>query len=231
MYSFSFLFDFSRNTFCQKPLKIILFSRRDHFIKRYYFLPKFQFIVMPWLIDLLDVCAKLATENEKRRLSSMQTLTQTTTAVAFSNIAFIKYWGDRDSRLRLPANGSISMNLDGLTARTRVILDETYPKDTLMLNGELAGGLALTRVSLFLDLVRAMAGKNLHAAVESQNNFPTRPGSPLRRLLLRPSAWQPVMPWSGFIRTGAFTPGAARLRLGLSIHPGRVCRMAAGHRR
>jgi len=106
----------------------------------------------------------------------MQTLTQTTTAVAFSNIAFIKYWGDRDSRLRLPANGSISMNLDGLTARTRVILDETYPKDTLMLNGELAGGLALTRVSLFLDLVRAMAGKNLHAAVESQNNFPTQAG-------------------------------------------------------
>jgi diphosphomevalonate decarboxylase len=97
-------------------------------------------------------------------------------AVAFSNIAFIKYWGDRDSRLRLPANGSISMNLGGLTARTRVIFDETYLEDTLKLNGEPAGGLALSRVSLFLDLVREIAGKTLHAAVESHNNFPTQAG-------------------------------------------------------
>jgi len=31
-----------------------------------------------------------------------------------ANIAFIKYWGNRDAALRLPANGSISMNLEGL---------------------------------------------------------------------------------------------------------------------
>ena len=34
-----------------------------------------------------------------------------------SNIAFIKYWGNRDQALRLPINGSISMNLGGLYAR------------------------------------------------------------------------------------------------------------------
>jgi len=100
----------------------------------------------------------------------------TATAVACANIAFIKYWGDRDSSLRLPANGSISMNLEGLTARTRVMFNELYTQDTLKLNGELARGPALSRVIQFLDLVRALAGKNLHAAVESQNNFPTQAG-------------------------------------------------------
>ena len=38
----------------------------------------------------------------------------TATTQAFANLAFIKYWGNRDNTLRLPANGSISMNLDGL---------------------------------------------------------------------------------------------------------------------
>jgi diphosphomevalonate decarboxylase len=100
----------------------------------------------------------------------------TATAKSHPNIAFIKYWGDRDSELRLPANGSISMNLDGLTARTQVIFDEIYTQDTLTLNDEQTSGPALTRVIQFLDLVRALAGKTLYAAVESQNNFPTRAG-------------------------------------------------------
>ncbi|MDR3578294.1 MAG: diphosphomevalonate decarboxylase [Anaerolineaceae bacterium] len=100
----------------------------------------------------------------------------TATAVACANIAFIKYWGDRDAGLRLPANGSISMNLDGLTAHTRVDFDKTLTQDSLSLNGEQASGPALSRVIQFLDLVRDAAGKNLHTAVESENNFPTQAG-------------------------------------------------------
>ena len=40
------------------------------------------------------------------------------TAQANSNIAFIKYWGNRDDTLKLPANPSISMNLEGLYTET-----------------------------------------------------------------------------------------------------------------
>jgi diphosphomevalonate decarboxylase len=57
----------------------------------------------------------------------------TATAIAHPNIAFIKYWGDRDSRLLIPANGSISMNLDGLFTRTQVTLIELH--DRLRING------------------------------------------------------------------------------------------------
>jgi diphosphomevalonate decarboxylase len=41
------------------------------------------------------------------------------TAKAHPNIAFIKYWGNSNSLLRIPANGSISMNLEGLFTTTR----------------------------------------------------------------------------------------------------------------
>ncbi len=49
--------------------------------------------------------------------------TSSTTAIAHPNIAFIKYWGNRDEALRLPSNGSISMNLAGLETRTTVRVD------------------------------------------------------------------------------------------------------------
>jgi diphosphomevalonate decarboxylase len=42
----------------------------------------------------------------------------TATAIANPNPAFIKYWGNRNDTLRIPSNGSISMNLDGLYTRT-----------------------------------------------------------------------------------------------------------------
>ena len=98
------------------------------------------------------------------------------TALANSNIAFIKYWGNRDEALRLPANGSISMNLAGLETRTSVGFRKTIQADTLTINGETIRGAALQRVSALLDLVRQMAGINTPARVTSQINFPTGAG-------------------------------------------------------
>ena len=102
--------------------------------------------------------------------------TPKSTAIAFPNIAFIKYWGNRDHDLRLPVNNSFSMNLKELYTRTTVTLEPAIASDELIINGKEAGGAALTRVSGILDLVRAQAGKNDFMRVESENNFPTGAG-------------------------------------------------------
>ncbi len=100
----------------------------------------------------------------------------TATAIANPNIAFIKYWGNQDQQQRLPVNGSISMNLAGLETRTRVTFSAQLQADTLSLNGQMAAGGSLERVSRFLEIVRAMAGIAAHAEVISSNNFPTGAG-------------------------------------------------------
>ncbi|HPS32825.1 MAG TPA: diphosphomevalonate decarboxylase [Anaerolineaceae bacterium] len=98
------------------------------------------------------------------------------TAIAHPNIAFIKYWGNRDARLRLPLTGSFSMTLAGLETRTRVQFDADFPVDRFALNGEEQQNESLARVSGFLDRVRELAGISLFARVESGNNFPTGAG-------------------------------------------------------
>ncbi len=98
------------------------------------------------------------------------------TAIAHPNIAFIKYWGNRDDTLRLPSNGSISMNLGGLETRTFVQFDDILTADELTINKELATRPALERVSHVLETVRRMAGSRVFARVESESNFPASAG-------------------------------------------------------
>jgi diphosphomevalonate decarboxylase len=100
----------------------------------------------------------------------------TLTAVANPNIAFIKYWGNLNDALRLPANGSISMNLAGLETRTSVQFDSSLPADEVIINGKIFTDSARTRVSKMLDEVRSLAGLHGFARVESDNNFPTGSG-------------------------------------------------------
>ncbi|RJP52991.1 MAG: diphosphomevalonate decarboxylase [Anaerolineaceae bacterium] len=102
--------------------------------------------------------------------------TSTATGVACANIAFIKYWGNRDHDLRLPVNGSISMNLDGLFARTTVSFQPSLPFDELIINGREVVGKGLDRVSYILDLIREKAGIKINAEVMSENNFPAGAG-------------------------------------------------------
>ncbi len=97
-------------------------------------------------------------------------------ALAHPNIAFIKYWGNRDNDLRLPANGSISMNLAALETRTAVTPLEDAQSDRLFINDDAQSGLALARVAAFLDILRAMSGKKVFAEVRSRNNFPSSAG-------------------------------------------------------
>jgi diphosphomevalonate decarboxylase len=101
---------------------------------------------------------------------------RTATAVSCSNIAFIKYWGNCEPEARIPANGSISMNLGGLETRTTVTFEAFLDADELTLNGVSTGGTVLGRVSEFLNRVRHMAGINYFARVESENNFPMGAG-------------------------------------------------------
>lgn len=98
------------------------------------------------------------------------------TAVAHPNIALIKYWGNRDHELRIPANGSLSMNLAGLHTQTTATFRSNLEQDVLILNNERAEGDALQRVHQVLERVRQLAGLSLFAEVVSENNFPLGAG-------------------------------------------------------
>ncbi len=123
------------------------------------------------------------------------------TASANSNIAIIKYWGQRDEKLVLPSNSSISFTMDGqLSTKTTVEFDRLLAKDGLVLDGAPAKDNETARVSAFLDLVRKKAGITARAKVVSSNTFPKSAG-------LASSA-------SGFAALAAAASKAAGLDLG-----------------
>ena len=97
-------------------------------------------------------------------------------ARAHSNIAFIKYWGNRDHELRLPANSSLSMNLNDLHTTTSVEWNRVYVRDRLEINGLPASEQALRRVSNHLDVIRRRLNIQSFARVASRNNFPMGTG-------------------------------------------------------
>jgi len=100
----------------------------------------------------------------------------TATAQSHPNIAFIKYWGNRDNTLRIPVNGSVSMNLDGLSTRTTVSFQPSLPFDELIINGHEVTGTGLDRVAYILDIIRGMANIQDCAEVMTENNFPSGAG-------------------------------------------------------
>lgn len=104
------------------------------------------------------------------------------TALAPSNIAFVKYWGNLDDDARLPFNDSISMNLSAATTTTTVGFDDPLAADALTIDGRAydpndpADAPAVARVSRQLDLLRARAGVAARARVDSRNSFPMGTG-------------------------------------------------------
>lgn len=97
------------------------------------------------------------------------------TAIAHANMAFIKYWGKKNLELNIPANGSISVNLDNLKSLTTVEFVEGLKKDEVTINGQKEVG-EESRVSKHLDRIRKLSGIDLKARVVSENNYPTAGG-------------------------------------------------------
>ena len=108
-------------------------------------------------------------------------MTNSAIGIACSNIALIKYWGNRDDALRLPVNPSISFNLQALFSRTEVVFDPMGQHDEVMIDEQQAAPSAAQRVSQHLDLIWrsahfAAASPRPVARVISTNNFPMGAG-------------------------------------------------------
>ena len=100
------------------------------------------------------------------------------TAEAPANLAFVKYWGKKDSDLRLPANNSISVNLSQARTITTVDFVEDLGQDQVFISGkEIPSDLEFARrVSQHLDRIRKLAGVNFKAIIQTKNSFPTGVG-------------------------------------------------------
>lgn len=117
------------------------------------------------------------------------------TASAPTNIAVIKYWGKRDSKLNLPINSSLSVTLhqDDLQTITSVAISPDFDQDRVWLNDKEEADLASNkRMQGVFEAIRARAGdivdesgnvlvassdlKNYKIHVVSRNSFPTAAG-------------------------------------------------------
>src|SRR3989344_1454468 len=97
------------------------------------------------------------------------------TALAYSNIALIKYWGKSDDNLRIPLNDSFSFNLSGLKTITTVEFSDKFKKDDIVIDGGKNAN-EVARVVKHLDGLRSLSETKLFAKVISQNSFPSKAG-------------------------------------------------------
>ena len=93
--------------------------------------------------------------------------------IARPNIALIKYWGKRDEKLNLPAVGSISITLDGISTKTEISI--TKDVDKFYLNEKIDIE-EHSKITPFLDYIREHIQDNVFFEIHSSNNFPTAAG-------------------------------------------------------
>ena len=93
------------------------------------------------------------------------------TATAHTNIALIKYWGKKNTRLNLPTTSSISLTLDQFYTKTTVTPNSQA--DQLFINGNATDA---TRVHNFLNNLRQYLGDFEPLTVTSNNHVPTSAG-------------------------------------------------------
>lgn len=105
------------------------------------------------------------------------------------NIAVIKYWGKRDTKLNLPTNSSLSVTLsqDDLRTHTTATCSSTISKDSLTLNGadqDISGARTQACLRELRALRKEVEAKDSNAPklsemglkIVSENNFPTAAG-------------------------------------------------------
>jgi len=97
------------------------------------------------------------------------------TARSNVNVALVKYWGKRDASLNLPATGSISVTLDGLSVDAEVGFGDSST-DELTIDGEPARGAERERLVGFLDLLRHEASCVDRARVSTRSRVPRGAG-------------------------------------------------------
>lgn len=98
------------------------------------------------------------------------------TARAPANIAFIKYWGRKDEKVRLPANDSIAMNLSNVTTTTTVEFLPHLKSDEIEMIGEKLNKEGKNRIVTHLERIRQLAEIRTFAKVKTKNNFPKGTG-------------------------------------------------------
>lgn len=97
-------------------------------------------------------------------------------AKAPANIAFVKYWGKKNEKLRLPMNSSLSMNLSRVFTITKVKFGDKLKRDTVHIDGKQAKGEDKLRVITHVNRIRRLAKIDAPVEVESNNNFPSGTG-------------------------------------------------------
>ncbi len=99
------------------------------------------------------------------------------TARSNVNVALVKYWGKRDPVLNLPATGSISLTLAGLSVEAQVGFGGgDVASDEVTIDGEPARGHERARLVQFLDVLRAEAGRREPARVVTRSQVPRGAG-------------------------------------------------------
>lgn len=94
-----------------------------------------------------------------------------------ANIAFIKYWGKTDPKIRVPQNNSISMCLSEMYSECEVEFRDDLKEDRVEFLGEkVVTDREKERIVKVLDRVRKIGKTGLKAKVKTKNNFPKATG-------------------------------------------------------
>lgn len=97
------------------------------------------------------------------------------TAIAPSNIAFVKYLGKKEVARNIPMNPSISMNLTEVWTQTTVEFSSSLRRDEITLPFP-ATNRDESRIIKHLNRIRDLASTEMYAIVKTENSFPAFTG-------------------------------------------------------